>query len=331
MVGYFTGSSAGGTNIDDITVSWVRIRKYTSSVITSYFSGSEDWLKWNNPTNPDTDGSDGWSWDFDFPDGSGYYQFYSIANDTVGNQEDTPSGYDAICKFNRLPTITDEGPSNNSIDVELTPQMNITINDPDGDTMTITWYSNSSGSWQVFGINSSVNNGTYHQTNSNFSEYDTTYWWNVRVSDGLDANTSSTFNFTTSVSGPPIVITNASTGVEETNATLRGYLNTNGSLDTYCGFRYGTSSGIYSENFTKGIYPSNTEFSNNNGSLTQGQIYFYQAWANNSLGFANGTEMTFLTKPDPPSGLAAQVNSSSVIYLTWIVGTGANYTYINGM
>jgi len=30
-LGYFTGSAAGGTDIDDITVSWVRVRKYASS------------------------------------------------------------------------------------------------------------------------------------------------------------------------------------------------------------------------------------------------------------------------------------------------------------
>jgi hypothetical protein len=30
-IGYFTGSAAGGTNINDITVSWVRVRKYASS------------------------------------------------------------------------------------------------------------------------------------------------------------------------------------------------------------------------------------------------------------------------------------------------------------
>ena len=95
----------------------------------------------------------------------------------------------------------------------------------------------------------------------------------------------------------PVVTTNASTGVEETNATLKGFLSSNGGLDTTCGFRFGTSSGIYSENFSVGIITDNTEFSNNNGSLTPGQIYYYQAWASNSLGFVNGSELTFLTKP----------------------------------
>ncbi|EMR75211.1 protein of unknown function (DUF2341), partial [Thermoplasmatales archaeon SCGC AB-540-F20] len=326
-LGYFTGSSAGGTNIDDITVSWVRIRNYISSEPTSYIGGGEAWLTWGNPANPDTDGSDGWSWNYDFPEGPGYYQFYSIANDTVGNQEDSPSSYDAICKFNRLPMITDEGPINNSIDIELTPQMNITINDPDGDIMTLTWCSNNSGLWQVFGINSSVGNGTYHQTNSNFTGYGTTYWWNVTVNDGLDVNTSSTFYFTTKNIGPPLVITNASQSVEETNATLYGYLLQDGGESCTVRFEYGTST-IYGSNTTNQTKSTGQEFNDEITSLSPGQLYHFRTYANNSLGSDTGDDVTFLTKPQPPTNLTAYKNNSNIIYINWTAGDGGNTTYI---
>ena len=197
---------------------------------TTWGNGS-NWAEWVDVSNPDSDyASGGWNWTFDFPNSTGYYEFYSIGNKSGSPNETAPVGADAICNY-VPPTV-------------------------------------------------------------------------------------------------PTVTTNASTGIEETNATLNGWLQDNGGVDTTCGFRFGTSSGTYSENFTKGIYPSDTEFSNNNGSLTQGQIYYYQAWANNSVGFANGTEMTFLTKPDPPTSLIAQTNSTSVIYLTWSTGTGYNTTYI---
>jgi len=284
------------------------------------------WNEWNNANNPDTESP--WGWSFDFPNGTGYYEFYSVSNESGSPNESAPSSADAICRLNRIPTITDEGPSNESTDMPLTLQMNITVNDTDEEAMTITWYSNSSGSWQVFGTNTSISNGTYHQTNSNFSDYNTTYWWNITVSDGLHTNTSATFHFTTTASEIPTVVTNTSTGVEETNATLNGWLQKNGSLDATCGFRFGTSSGSYSENFSVGIIANGAEFSNNNSSLTPGQIYYYQAWGSNSLGFVNGSEMTFLTKPNPPTGLTAKANSSSVIYLTWSTGTGYNTTYI---
>lgn len=50
-----------------------------------------------------------------------------------------------------IATISSPYPANQSVDVELTPTLNITINDADGHDMNITWYSNSSGSWEVFG------------------------------------------------------------------------------------------------------------------------------------------------------------------------------------
>jgi hypothetical protein len=130
----------------------------------------------------------------------------------------------------------------------------------------------------------------------------------------------------------PTVITNASTGVEETNATLRGYLQNNGSVDTTCGFRYGTSSGSYTQNFTKGIYSSGTKFSNNNGSLTSGDLYYYQAWANNSGGFANGSELTFFTKPPEVTSFVESASTNTSLTYTWAeatVGSGATaYTRI---
>ncbi len=89
-----------------------------------------------------------------------------------------------------VPMITYEGPTNRSWGTALRPQLNITVNNPDGASMTITWSSNSSGSWQTFGTNSTVGNGTYHQTNTNFNTNNTKYWWKVSVSDGIDSNTS---------------------------------------------------------------------------------------------------------------------------------------------
>ena len=89
-----------------------------------------------------------------------------------------------------VPMITNERPSNRSWGVTLRPQLNITVNNPDGTNMTIDWSSNSSGSWQVFGTNSTVGNGTYHQINNNFSANNTKYWWKIFVTDGTDSNTS---------------------------------------------------------------------------------------------------------------------------------------------
>jgi len=99
-------------------------------------------------------------------------------------------------KSRPVPMIVNESPINKSWGISLRPQLNITVNNPDGANMTITWSSNSSGSWQVFGTNTSVSNGTYHQRNNNFSTNNTKYWWKVTVTDSIDTN-SSVFYFST--------------------------------------------------------------------------------------------------------------------------------------
>jgi len=57
--------------------------------VSLYYCFSLDNSTWSDWTlyGTDTDGSDGWNWTFDFPDGMGYYQFYSIATDKAGNTE----------------------------------------------------------------------------------------------------------------------------------------------------------------------------------------------------------------------------------------------------
>jgi hypothetical protein len=65
--------------------------------------------------------------------------------------------------------------------------------------MNITWLSNSSGSWQTFGTNTSVQSGTYHQTMSNVSENGKWWYWKVNVSDGTNYTESDVFSFYTGV------------------------------------------------------------------------------------------------------------------------------------
>ena len=112
----------------------------------------------------------------------------------------TKPGFSFSITHNDLPIISNEEPTNGSTGIPTTPTLNITVNDANGDTMTISWYSNSTGSWQPFGVNSSVVNATYYQKNNNFSSTNTKYWWNVSVNDGKEVKTSGIYHFTTRVS-----------------------------------------------------------------------------------------------------------------------------------
>ena len=95
------------------------------------------------------------------------------------------------------PEISNPYPSNDSIGVSISPTLNITVSDAGGDSMNITWLSNSSGSWQVFGTNNSVGNGTYHQVFSNASVNGQLWFWKVNVTDAENYTESNVYKFYT--------------------------------------------------------------------------------------------------------------------------------------
>jgi hypothetical protein len=70
-------------------------------------------------------------------------------------------------------------------------------------------------SWQAFGQNTSITNGTYHQTFKNASVNGQWWYWKVNVNDGYDSNTSDIFCFYTGVQ---------SKIMNQGNTTIKGYL-----------------------------------------------------------------------------------------------------------
>jgi hypothetical protein len=117
--------------------------------------------------------------------------------------------------YDPVPEISNPYPSDGSTGISLTPTLNITISDAYGECMNITWLSNSSGSWQAFGTNNSVGNGTYHQNFSNATENGKWWYWKVNVSDGPSYNVSSVYKF----------YTGYETKIENTGSTnISGYL-----------------------------------------------------------------------------------------------------------
>lgn len=185
-----------------------------------------DWSFWFDFSNPDQ--LYPWSWNFNFPNGTGYYEFYSIGEKTGEVDETPPLVADAQCRFNNLPAIFDEEPESGSINIDINPQLNISISDAEGEEMSLYWYSNSSGSWQVFGSNISVGDGTYSQYNSNFSEFGNRYYWYVTADDELNTNTSSTFNFKTYQNYPPYTPSNPSPSNGENNVKINEILSWTG-------------------------------------------------------------------------------------------------------
>ncbi|RLF51328.1 MAG: hypothetical protein DRN24_05155, partial [Thermoplasmata archaeon] len=68
--------------------------------VSLWYRFSNDNQSWGGWTIVGTKNSSPWQWSFDFPNGTGYYEFYSIGVDNVGNVESAPSTADAECYYN---------------------------------------------------------------------------------------------------------------------------------------------------------------------------------------------------------------------------------------
>ncbi|UCF12602.1 MAG: DUF2341 domain-containing protein [Thermoplasmatales archaeon] len=179
------------TDADDIYIDEIYVNATTT------IGDSTEWAIWSDTTNPDD--TYPWNWSFDFPDGIGYYEFYSIGNKSGSPNETHPAIADTKCYYNPNPAPTIEliYPDNGSTNISLQPICQIKANDGNGDPLTVYWYENTGGPWLLRQTNSSVPanstvNWPYIQADGN----GITYWWKVAVNDSV-SNTTAIFYFTT--------------------------------------------------------------------------------------------------------------------------------------
>ena len=121
------------------------------------------------------------------------------------------------------------------------------------------------------------------------------------------------------------------TNVEETTATANGLLVDDGGAPCRYRFEYDIDSGVPYAFFTAwtGAKISGQTFSGSLTSLTEGELYYFRAQANNSGGIGNGAELFFLTKPDNPTSFqVARDLLVTQLNLTWTMGAGADRTVI---
>ena len=209
------GNNCSGTDFGTISKVELRVCSYCSSgqrdtILRPVFGGVVDGVEYRYETSIT---ADTWS------------QWFDITNDPFAPQtwtwteidildcdviaENIPMGPSFTLKCSKIeirvtytpsnyePVISNPIPADDATGISISPMLNITVSDPDGDTMNITWFSNSSGSWTIFATNNSVNNGTYHQTFTNASENGKWYYWLVNVSDGEEYTESNVYKFYT--------------------------------------------------------------------------------------------------------------------------------------
>lgn len=131
------------SSVDDISPYWANTTPINLSVtvedwntgvknLTLYYRYSDDNSSWSDWTKFGAKVTSPWQWDFDFPEGEGYYEFYSIAVDNANNSEDSKSSAGAVCGYSKIPEVNytdpDEGDFDVSIDKNVTIVFDETLN-----------------------------------------------------------------------------------------------------------------------------------------------------------------------------------------------------------
>jgi len=125
----------------------------------------------------------------------------------------------------------------------------------------------------------------------------------------------------------PYATTNATTGVEERNATLHGYVHYNMSEDCTVRFEYGTTTS-YGTNTTNQSIGQGNEFEANITGLSPGTLYHYRTYINSTSGNeSTGVDMTFYTKPEGATDFNVTTLQTG-LRINWTKGEGAVKTTI---
>ena len=188
----------------------------------------------------------------------------------------------------------------------------------------------------VPGANLGYETTPYVHTALNFGS---TYYyklWAYAEDDGWRStvgNTSAPLN-QTGITGNALalginVTTNATTGVEEMNATMWGWLNYSAYGFATCRFQYNNTT-AFDINTTNQTITSGDTFSQNVSGLTPGMLYHYRAYANDSSNDTTGAPIEFLTKPNASTNLVISIvgGGDNGFNISWTNNTGCNQTIV---
>jgi len=155
-------------------------------------SEGADWSSWYDITD-DTNSPAVWDWD-DISDLDCDIEAYEGGGPFYCSKLEVRVTYTP----NYEPEISLPSPEDNAVNVSISPTLSINVSDADGDTLKISWLSNSSGSWVEFGTNIS-GNGSCSQVMVNASVNGGWWYWKVNVSDGTVFTESDIYKFYTGV------------------------------------------------------------------------------------------------------------------------------------
>jgi len=178
-LGHFRWTTGAGTQGGELWTDAFCVMKWTSGAepsLSSFGSEENGWMQWDNTSNPDTDyASGGWNWTFDFPNSTGYYEFYSIGKKSGSTDETAPSSADAICYYN--PDVTKPNisfvpptPPDNNQTTNTYAYINVSVTDASDTSSFIDWDNSLVGYWNFDHTNSThVFDNSSYQHNGSFN------------------------------------------------------------------------------------------------------------------------------------------------------------------
>ncbi len=245
------------------------------------------------------------------------------------------------------PVLSNEQPTNASINNDMYPLLQITVNEPQDQNFNISWSTNATGTWVYY--NSTCTDGTFSQRATFANASNTTYWWTVKVNDiqpgaGSDHWTNETYHFTTATyswgdwstwwtftytceapadfeaSTVNFHTINLSWALNETTDKAIIIRNESG----YAGYPINQTNGTVIYNNT-GTYYEDI-------GLNQSTTYYYTIWGWNNTeseySVINQTVFNTTQAINPPSSFSASTFNETQINLTWTKGSQADKTRI---
>ena len=131
--------------------------------VSIWFRYSADNVSWGDWVHFALDHSAPWSFSFTYPNGSGYYEFYSVANDTSGNIEQPPASGGGMSAFDATAPVPDGG-QNRTVDQHILVMLDGGGSSDDLGIDNYTWTFDDGGGVSLYGATASFvfhNAGTF--------------------------------------------------------------------------------------------------------------------------------------------------------------------------
>jgi hypothetical protein len=168
------------------------------------------------------------------------------------------------------------------------------------------WGTSASSLTNTLAVGTNNESGAFTDTLSGLTD-GTTYYFEAYATNSYGTADGTVLSVTAGVQTPtPAVQTEAATSVTDTSAVLNGDITSDNGYDvTAYGFLWGTSASSLTNTLAVGTNNQSGAFSDTLGNLTDGTTYYFEAYATNSQGTADGAVLSLtagVQTPTTPTG-----------------------------